>query len=130
MKGEMAREVTVSGHVAEMYRRPDGEMDWLPAQAWKSDPPLREKINVLALESFRETSYPIVSVTCRRKDVSKLYEWFWKDWDSSKVYDVNVVKTGEKKLTRLTFVSGRTMLVDEDVSVFKDALNGLTGSAA
>ena len=130
MKGEIAVEVTVSGHVAEMYRRPDGEMDWLPAQAWKSDPPLCEKINVLALESFQETSYPVVSVTCRRKDVSKLYEWFWKGWDSSRVYDVNVVKIGEKKLTRLTFVSGRTMLVDEDVSVFKDALNGLAGSAA
>jgi hypothetical protein len=71
----------------------------------------------MCIEKFYQETFPTVEITCKRKNVSKLYEWFWKGSDSSKVYDVNITKTGEKTVTVLKMSSGNVMIVDEDISV-------------
>ena len=130
MENNIAIEVTQSGTFKTKYRTPDGNYHRFPRKeigdaVWSSFESVKCTINALCIEKFYQETFPTVEVTCKRKNVSKLYEWFWKGSDSSKVYDVSITKTGEKTVTVLKMSSGNVMIVDEDISVFENALNSV-----
>ena len=134
MENSIAVEVTESGSLKCAYRTPDNNIHYFSSKdigdtapyVWTSFEPVKFKINALNIEKFFQHTYPIVKVTFNRKNVSKLYEWWWKGFNSFKIYDVNVAKTAEKTVTVLKMSSGNVMYVDEDISVFENALNGLS----
>lgn len=45
--------------------------------------------------------------------------------DNNKIYDITIKTVGEKTVTMVKLVSGDVVYVDEDVSVFENALNSI-----
>ena len=130
-KNGISVDVTVSGCLKSMYRLPNGKLrdfkdkDNNSYSVWLEDKKPRSfKINVLNVEYYQKQTYPIVEVEFRRKNVSKLYEWWWGDFDSSKVWDVKIKKKGEKTVTMVR-IGEQTMHIDNDVSEIENALNSI-----
>ena len=132
MEYKLAIDVTVSGSLKSGYRLPNGDIEYFTGKSggylvWDSADPYTFKLNALAVEKFRKQTYPIVDVSIKKKDISKLKEFWYSGWDNSKIYDITVKKAGEKTVTMVKTASGDVYYVDEDVSVFEDALNSVVG---
>jgi len=125
-------EVTTSGAPKNATMNPYGEVYWLQKyeSAWaERRKPARFKINAAQIEKFHSVEFPVVTVQFTKKNVSKLYEWFWSDHCWTKVYDVEEVKTGVKKATFLKTASGETMYVDEPEDKIAAAVEAACGKA-
>ena len=130
MEQKLAIDVTVSGSLKSCYRLPDGDIKYFTGKSgiylvWGSAEPYTFKLNALAIEKFQKQTYPIVDVSIKKKDISKLKEFWYSGWDVSKIYDITIKTVGEKTVTMVKTVSGAVLYVDEDVSVFENALNGI-----
>lgn len=124
----------VSGRLKNMYRLPDGRVKDIrdeggnAYEAWENEKkPRTFKLNVMQIEYFQKQTYPIVKVECRKKNISSLGEFWYKDWNDSKIYDVEITKVGEKTVTMVKLASGKTIYLDNDVSEIENALNGVCG---
>lgn len=129
MEHKLAIDVTVSGSLKSGYRLPNGDIEYFTGKSggylvWNGDKPYTFKLNALAVEKFQKQTYPVVDVSIKKKDISKLKEFWYSCWDVNKIYDVSVKKVGEKTVTMVKTASGDVHYVDEDVSVFEDAMNG------
>lgn len=130
MEQKLAIDVTVSGSLKSGYRLPNGDIKYFTDKpggylVWNSAKPYTFKINALAIEKFQKQTYPIVDVSIKKKDISKLKEFWYSGWDDNKIYDITMKTVGEKTVTMVKTVSGAVAYVDEDVSVFENALNGI-----
>ena len=128
MEQKLAIDVTVSGSLKSCYRLPNGDIEYFTGKSgiylvWGSAEPYTFKLNALAIEKFQKQTYPIVDVSIKKKDISKLKEFWYNGWDVSKIYDIIIKTVGEKTVTMIKTMSGDVMYVDEDVSVFENALN-------
>lgn len=130
----IAVDVTVSGYPVESYRTPNGNIHSFldpsgkPYSVWKDNgKPYSFKLNAAQIEYFQPQTYPVLDVKCRRKSSSfpKLREWWYGGWNDFKIWDVDMTKSGEKTITMVKTASGQVMYLDEDVSVFEDAVNRL-----
>jgi hypothetical protein len=124
-------DVVASGDIRCMYKLPNGKLrnfvdkDGNAYDVWKScEKPRSFKMNVLQIEYYQKQTYPIVEVEIRRKDVSKLYEWWIGDWDPLKIWDVNIRKKGEKTVVMVK-IGDQIMYLDNDVSEIESALNSV-----
>ena len=130
MEQKLAIYVTVSGLLKSCYRLPNGDIKYFTNKSgiylvWGSAKPYTFKFNALAIEKFQKQTYPVVDVSIKKKDISKLKELWYSGWDVSKIYDITIKIVGEKTVTMVKTMSGDVMYVDEDVSVFENALNGI-----
>lgn len=130
MEQKLAIDVTVSGSLKAGYRLPNGDMKYFTGKSgeyfvWDSVKPYTFKLNALAIEKFQKQTYPVVDVSIKKKNISKLKEFWYSDWDVNKIYDITIKTIGEKTVTMIKTVSGAVAYVDEDVSVFENALNGI-----
>ena len=128
MEQKLAINVTVSGSLKSCYRLPNGDIEYFTDKLGRylvldSAKPYTFKLNALAIEKFQKQTYPIVDVSIKKKDISKLKEFWYSGWDVSKIYDIIIKTVGEKTVTMIKTMSGDVMYVDEDVSVFENALN-------
>lgn len=130
----IAVEVTVSGYPVDSYRMPNGNVHNFkdpagkPFSVWKdNDKPYSFKLNAAQIEYFQAQTYPILDVTCKRKPgrFPKLREWWYSGWNDFQIWDVDMPKLGEKTVTMVKTASGQVMHLDEDVSVFENAVNRL-----
>lgn len=131
MEQKLAIDVTVSGSLKSGYRLPNGDIKYFTDKsggyfAWDSAKPYTFKLNAFAIEKFQKQTYPIVDVSIKKKDISKLKEFWYSGWDDNKIYDITIKTIGEKTVTMVKTMSGAVLYVDEDVSVFENALNGIT----
>ena len=132
MEHKLAIDVTVSGSLKSGYRLPNGDIKYFTGKSgeylvWDNDKPHTFKLNALAIEKFQKQTYPVVEVSVKKKDISKLKEFWYSGWDVNKIYDITVKTVGEKTVTMVKTAAGGVYYVDEDVSVFEDALNGIAG---
>ena len=128
MEQKLVIDVTVSGSLKSAYRLPDGDIKYFTGKSgiylvWGSTKPYTFKLNALAIEKFQKQTYPIVDVSIKKKDTSKSKEFWYSGWDVSKIYDIMIKTVGEKTVTMIKTMSGDVIYVDEDVSVFENALN-------
>jgi hypothetical protein len=133
MEHKLAIDVTVSGSPKSRYMLPNGDIKHFTGKSggysvWDAAEPRTFKLNALAVEKFQKQTYPVVDVSAKKKDISRLKEFWYSGWDANKIYDIAVKTVGEKTVTMVKTVSGDVYYVDEDVSVFEDALNGITGN--
>ena len=131
MEQKLAIDVTVSGSPKSWYRLPDGGRQYFTDKSsgylvWDSIKPYTFKLNALAIEKFQKQTYPVVDVSIKKKNISKLKEFWYSDCDVNKIYDITIKIVGEKTATMIKTVSGAVIYVDEDVSVFENTLNGIT----
>lgn len=130
MEQKLVIDVTVSGSPKSWYRLPDGGIKYFTDKSggylvWDSTKPYTFKLNALAIEKFQKQTYPVVDVSIKKKNISKLKEFWYSDWDVNKIYDIMIKIIGEKTVTMVKTVSGTVVYVDEDVSVFENALNSI-----
>ena len=130
MEQKPAIDVTVSGSPKSGYRLPNGDIKYFTGKSagyfvWDSAKPYTFKLNALAIEKFQKQTYPVVDVSVKKKDISKLKEFWYSFWDVNKIYDMTIKTVGKKTVTMVKTVSGAVLYVDEDVSVFENALNGI-----
>lgn len=130
MEHKLAIDVTVSGSLKSGYRLPNGDIEYFTGKSggylvWDGAKPYTFKINALAVEKFQKQTYPVVDVSIKKKDISKLKEFWYSCWDVNKIYDITIKTVGEKTVTMVKTVSGAVSYVDEDVSIFENALNGI-----
>lgn len=131
MEQKLAIDVTVSGSPKSWYRLPDGGRQYFTDKSggylvWDSAKPYTFKFNALAIEKFQKQTYPVVDVSIKKKNISKLKEFWYSGWNNDKIYDIEIKTVGEKIVTMVKTMSGDVYYVDEDVSVFENALNGIT----
>lgn len=122
----------VSGYIVDSYRLPNGHIRTFLDEnghvyrVWKKDEkPLSFKLNAVQIEYFQQQTYPIVEVEAKRRNISKLREWWWTSWNDEKIWDVNVKKIGEKTVTMIKTISGKIMYLDQDVSIVEKAINSI-----
>lgn len=134
MEQKIAIDVTVSGSPKSMYRLPNGDIECFTDKSgngysvWDgAEPHTTFKLNALAVEKFQKQTYPVVDVSVRKKDVSKLKKFWYSCCGANRIYDITIKTVGEKTVTMVKTASGGVYYVDEDVSVFEDALNGIAG---
>ena len=130
MEQKLSIDVTVSGSLKSAYRFPNGDIKYFTDKSgrclvWESAKPYTFKLNALAIEKFQKQTYPIVDVSIKKKNISKLKEFWYSGWDVSKIYDITIKTVGEKTVTMVKTVSGAVLYVDEDVSIFENALNSI-----
>ena len=130
MEQKLAIDVTASGSLKSGYRLPNGDIKYFTDKsggylAWDSAKPYTFKLNALAIEKFQKQTYPIVDVSIKKKDISKLKEFWYSGWDDNKIYDITIKTVGEKTVTMVKTVSGDVLYVDEDISVFENVLNSI-----
>lgn len=131
MEQKLAIDVTVSGSPKSMYRLPNGDIECFTDKfgngysAWDAAEPYAFKLSALAVEKFQKQTYPVVDVSVRKKDVSKLKKLWYSCCGANRIYDITIKTVGEKTVTMVKTASGGVYYVDEDVSVFEDALNGI-----
>ena len=130
MEQKLAIDVTVSGSRKCCYGLPNGDIKYFTDKSgrylvWDSAKPYTFKLNALAIEKFQKQTYPIVDVSIKKKDISKLKEFWYSGWDDNKIYDITIKTVGEKTVTMVKTVSGDVLYVDEDISVFENALNSI-----
>lgn len=130
MEQKLAIDVTVSGSLKSGYKFPNGDIKYFTGKSggyfvWGSAKPYTFKLNALAIEKFQKQTYPVVDVSIKKKDISKLKEFWYSGWNDNKIYDITIKTIGEKTVTMVKTVSGDVYYVDEDVSVFENVLNGI-----
>lgn len=125
-------DVIISGYIVDSYRLPNGHICTFLDEnrhaysVWKEDEkPISFKLNAVQIEYFQQQTYPIVEVETKRRNISKLREWWWTGWNDEKIWDVNVKKIGEKTVTMIKTISGKIMYLDQDVSVVEKAINSI-----
>lgn len=130
MEQKLAIDVTVSGSRKCCYGLPNGDIKYFTDKSgrylvWDSAKPYTFKLNALAIEKFQKQTYPIVDVSVKKKDISKIKEFWYSGWDDNKIYDITIKTVGEKTVTMVKMASGDVIYVDEDISVFENALNSI-----
>ena len=130
MEQKLAIDVTVSGSLKSAYRLPNGDIKYFTDKSgrylvWDSAKSYTFKLNALVIEKFQKQKYPIVDVSIKKKNISKLKEFWYRGWDDNKIYDITIKTVGEKTVTMVKTVSGDVLYVDEDISVFENALNSI-----
>jgi len=130
MDQKLVIDVTISGSLKSGYRLPNGDIKYFTGKfgeymVWKNGKSYTFKINALAIEKFQKQTYPIVDVSVKKKNISKLKEFWYSGWDINKIYDITIKPVGEKTVTMVKTTSGDVMYVDEDISVFENVLNGI-----
>lgn len=130
MEQKLVIDITVSGSLKSGYRLPNGDIKYFTSKSggyftWDSTKPYTFKLNALAIEKFQKQTYPVVDISIKKKDISKLKEFWYSGWDYNKIYDITVKTVGEKTVTMVKTTSGDVYYVDEDVSIFENALNGI-----
>ena len=130
MEQKLAIDVTVSGSQKCCYRLPNGNIKYFTDKSgrylvWDSAKSYTFKLNALVIEKFQKQKYPIVDVSIKKKNISKLKEFWYRGWDDNRIYDITIKTVGEKTVTMVKLVSGNVVYVDEDVSIFENALNSI-----
>ena len=130
MEQKLVIDVTVSGSLKSAYRLPNGDIKYFTDKlgeylVWDSAKSYTFKLNALVIEKFQKQKYPIVDVSIKKKNISKLKEFLYRCLDNNKIYDITIKTVGEKTVTMVKLVSGDVVYVDEDVSVFENALNSI-----
>ena len=136
MKTKVVLDLTVSGEISQWFAMPNGslrfyedeetgityEKVWRP---FKSTTPKTFKINAFQVVSFKKMTLPVVELEITKKKVSRLYEWFWGDFNIDMIYDAKVTKTSDKDITVVDLSTGETLMVDQDISYIENAINSL-----
>ena len=125
IKADIAIDVTESGSIVYYASLLDGESKYISTGAWKEwGWQNKFTVNALQISTFKEIEVPIVEVKCVRKPgVGRLRAWWWRGWDNSKVYDIEVKEVGKKKITMLKLSSGDVHYVNEPAEVFRNAID-------
>jgi hypothetical protein len=136
MKTKVVLDLTVSGEISEWFTMPNGslrcyknkETGGIYANVWrpfKSTTPKTFKINAFQVVSFKKITLPVVELEITKKKVSRLYEWFWEDFNIDMIYDTKVTKTSNKDITVVKLSTGETLTVDQDISYIENTINSL-----
>ena len=136
MKTKVVLDLTVSGEISQWFEMPNGslrcyenkETGGIYAKVWrpfKSTTPETFKINAFQVVSFKKITLPVVELEITKKKVSRLYEWFWGDFNIDMIYDTKVTKTSDKDLTVVKLSTGETLTVDQDISYIENAINSI-----
>ena len=136
MKNKVVLDLTVSGEISQWFEMPDGsfrcyknkETGGIYSKVWipfKSTTPKAFKINAFQVVSFKKITLPVVEVEITKKKVSRLYEWFWEDFNIDMIYDAKVTKTSDKDITVVELSTGKTLMVDQDISYVENTINSL-----
>ena len=114
MKTKVVLDLTVSGEISHQFELLNGdslcyedketshiyESVWRP---FKSTTPKNFKINAFHVVSFKKITLPIVELVC----------------------DAKFTKTSDKDLTVVELSTGKTLVVDQDISYIENAINSL-----
>ena len=116
MEQKLAIDVTVSGSLKSAYRLPDGDIKYFTGKSgiylvWDSAEPYTFKLNALAIEKFQKQTYPIVDVSIKKKDISKLKEFWYSVLYVSKIYHITINTLGDNTVTIVKTVSGPVLYV-------------------
>ena len=126
-------DITISGEPTDFFVMPKEYNAFDRYQSckvyWHSyEKPIVKTINLVNVESFSATLYPIVKYEITPKTNSRFKKWFWEGFPK-KLFDIKRIELGEKQVTWVKMRSNEKFCIDESVEYLKNAIDACVWTA-